>query len=65
MSSGEVYVLIGLGLNALVTVLAVMRSKLTMENRITKMETYLAILLSRSGIHMRVGDDAQTHTEGH
>ena len=52
----NVYIITGLVLNAIVTILAVARSKLNLEHRITKVETLVSVLLSRSGAHLRASD---------
>ena len=46
----------GFVLNAVVTIGAVMRSKLLLEHRLTKVETFVSILVRNSGAHLRSSD---------
>ena len=56
-------VIIGLILNAVVTVLAVAKSKLNLEHRITKVETLVNVLLHRFHVPIRGSDAPEDETQ--
>lgn len=56
----DIYIIGGLVVNVIVTMLAVMNSKLKLENRLTKVETLISVLIDKSGAHVRSGDLCDT-----